>query len=424
MDRLPVRVKLIIGITVLVAMICGIFSLNTWRIENGVGEITFFVFLAIIGESLSIALSDYIRVSVVFAVVVCIIMLFNPLTAGLIIALGNGFSLYNRNGKIAHIFNTPFYKTAFNVSNIFVSSFVASTVYKAIYLPEEGISLSYSILPIVIASLVYLATNASVVTLLISSLTKKSFRSIWNKNIKWTVKNYLTMGPLGVILAIAYQNYGYFGILLFFGPLLMARYSFKLYIDLKSSYLETIQALSKALEAKDPVTSGHAERVSFYSTAIARGMGLSESRIDNIMYAGLLHDIGKIGISDNVLQKPGRLTSDEYDKIKEHSAIGADILRDIDFFRDASKIIRHHHERYDGKGYPDGIGGEEVPIESYILGVADAFDAMTNDRPYRKALTAEEARDVIKEQAGKQFHPRVADTFVKLFDKGLLKRAD
>ena len=424
MDRLPVRVKLIIGITVLVAMICGIFSLNTWRIENGVGEITFFVFLAIIGESLSIALSDYIRVSVVFAVVVCIIMLFNPLTAGLIIALGNGFSLYNRNGKIAHIFNTPFYKTAFNVSNIFVSSFVASTVYKAIYLPEEGISLSYSILPIVIASLVYLATNASVVTLLISSLTKKSFRSIWNKNIKWTVKNYLTMGPLGVILAIAYQNYGYFGILLFFGPLLMARYSFKLYIDLKSSYLETIQALSRTLEAKDPVTSGHAERVSFYSTVIARGMGLSEARIDNIMYAGLLHDIGKIGISDNVLQKPGRLTSDEYDKIKEHSAIGADILRDIDFLRDASKIIRHHHERYDGKGYPDGVGGEEVAIESYILGVADAFDAMTNDRPYRKALTAEEARDVIKEQAGKQFHPRVAETFVKLFDKGLLKRVD
>ena len=130
---------------------------------------------------------------------------------------------------------------------------------------------------------------------------------------------------------------------MYFGPLLMARYSFKLYIDLKSSYLETIQALSRTLEAKDPVTSGHAERVSEYSVAIARGLGLSEVRIDNIMYAGLLHDIGKIGVSDSVLQKPGRLTDDEYDTIKEHSSIGPYILRDIDFLRNASKIIRHHH---------------------------------------------------------------------------------
>ncbi len=424
MDRLPVRVKLIIGITVLVAIVCGIYFYTIWHIENNIWEIIFFILMAIIGESLSIALSDQIRVSVVFAVVVCIIMLFNPLTASIIIALGNSFSCYNRDGKIAHIFNTPFYKTMFNASNIFVSSIIASTVYRTIYLSEGDISLPYSIAPIITASLVYLALNASVVTLLISNLTNKSIRSIWDKNIRWSVKSYLAMGPLGIILAIAYQNYGYFGILLYFGPLLMARFSFKLYIDLKSSYLETIQALSRTLEAKDPVTSGHAERVSEYSVAIARGLGLSEVRIDNIMYAGLLHDIGKIGVSDSVLQKPGRLTDDEYDTIKEHSSIGADILRDIDFLRNASKIIRHHHERYDGKGYPDGIGGEKVPIESYILGVADAFDAMTNDRPYRKALTPEEARDVIKQEAGKQFHPRVADVFAKIFDKGLLKGAD
>ncbi len=204
----------------------------------------------------------------------------------------------------------------------------------------------------------------------------------------------------------------------------MARYSFKLYIDLKSSYLETVQALSRALEAKDPVTSGHAERVSQYSVSIAHQLGLSQAKIDIIMYAGLLHDIGKIGVADSILQKPGKLTQQEYNAIKEHSSIGSDILRDIDFLRDASKIIRYHHERYDGQGYPDGLGGEQVPIESYILGVADAFDAMTNDRPYRKALTIEAARDVIKEQAGRQFHPRVADAFVKIFDKGLLKGAD
>jgi len=422
MERLPVRVKLIIGLTVLLAIISGYYSIKYWQIENGIEEILFFIILSMAAESLSIELSDHIRVSVVFAMVVCVIMLFNPFTASLIIAAGDIFSIHNRKGEYIHIFNMPFYKTAFNASNIFLSSLIASFVYKTVYFSGGDMELSYYLVPITLASFVYLAVNASIVTLLVSNLLKKSFVSIWNKNIKWTAKNYMTMAPLGIILAIAYQNYGYFGILLFFGPLLMARYSFKLYMDLKRSYLETIQALSRTLEAKDPVTSGHAERVSYYSVTIAKGLGLSEARIDNILYAGLLHDIGKIGISDNVLQKPGRLTVDEYDTIKQHSIIGADILRDIDFLRDASKIIRHHHERYDGKGYPDGIGGERVPIESYILGVADAFDAMTNDRPYRKALTAEAARDVIKEEAGRQFHPRVAEEFVKIFNKGLLKK--
>ncbi|MDD3851307.1 MAG: HD-GYP domain-containing protein [Firmicutes bacterium] len=424
MDRLPVRVKLIIAITVLVSIVCGIYFSSIWQIENDVWEIIFFIILATIGESFSIALPNQISVSVVFAIFVCIVMLFDPLTAGLIIAAGNLLSVYKRDGKAWHILNTPFYKSVFNAGTSFISALASGIVYRALYMPGGYISLAEIIIPISVASLVYLAVNTSTVVLLVSNLLNKSVRSIWKQNVKWMVQNYLIMSPLGIILAIAYQNYGYFGILLFFGPLLMARYSFKLYIELKSNYLETIQALSRTLEAKDPVTSGHAERVSHYSVAIAKKLGLSEARIDNIMYAGLLHDIGKIGISDSVLQKPGRLTDNEYDIIKEHSSIGADILRDIDFLRDASQIIRYHHERYDGKGYPDGIGGEKVPLESYILGVADAFDAMTNDRPYRKALTAEEARDVIKQEAGKQFHPRVAEVFVKIFDKGLLEGAD
>lgn len=424
MDRLPVKVKIIIAATVLLALACGIFFSNTWQAGNGIGEIVFFIVLAVIGESLRISLPNQISVSVVFAIFICIVMLFTPLTAGLIIAAANLFSIHKRDGRREHLFNIPFYKTVFNTSNVFISSLAAGIVYGFLLTPGESSSLLYVIAPILIASLVYLAINASLVTFLISNLLEISFNSIWNQNIKWAAQNFLIMAPLGVILAIAYQNYGYFGILLFFGPLLMARYSFKLYIDLKSSYLETVQALSRALEAKDPVTSGHAERVSQYSVSIAHQLGLSQAKIDIIMYAGLLHDIGKIGVADSILQKPGKLTQQEYNAIKEHSSIGSDILRDIDFLRDASKIIRYHHERYDGQGYPDGLGGEQVPIESYILGVADAFDAMTNDRPYRKALTIEAARDVIKEQAGRQFHPRVADAFVKIFDKGLLKGAD
>ncbi|MDI6706117.1 MAG: HD-GYP domain-containing protein, partial [Bacillota bacterium] len=268
-----------------------------------------------------------------------------------------------------------------------------------------------------------LAINTSLVAFLISNLLNQGFRSIWKQNVGWTVQNYLIMVPLGVILAVAYQNYGYTGVLLFFGPLLMARYSFKLYMDLKRSYLETVEALSRALEAKDPVTSGHAERVGEYAVAIAEELKLSESRIDKIRYAALLHDIGKIGIADGVLNKEGMLSTEEFAQIREHPVIGSEILKDIDFLREASKIIRHHHERYDGRGYPDGLKGDEVPIEAYILAVADAFDAMTNDRPYRKALPVDKARSIIAEEAGRQFHPKVADALIKTLDKGLFNVA-
>ncbi|MBA1333997.1 MAG: hypothetical protein HPY66_1481 [Firmicutes bacterium] len=423
MDRLPVRVKLIIAITVLLAIACGVFFSDTWQADKDIWKIIFFITLAIVGESLSIALPNQVTVSVVFAISVCIIMLFPPFTAALMLATANSFALYRRDGKNYHIFNTPFYKTAFNVSNFFIASLASAIAYRVLYTHGGDISLPHAMIPVAAASFIFLAINTSLVTLLISNLLNQGFRSIWNQNVKWTIQNYLIMSPLGVILAIAYQNYGYIGVLLFFGPLLMARYSFKLYMDLKRSYLETVEALSRALEAKDPVTSGHAERVGEYAVAIAEELKLSESRIDKIRYAALLHDIGKIGIADGVLNKEGMLSTEEFAQIREHPVIGSEILKDIDFLREASKIIRHHHERYDGRGYPDGLKGDEVPIEAYILAVADAFDAMTNDRPYRKALPVDKARSIIAEEAGRQFHPKVADALIKTLDKGLFNVA-
>lgn len=423
MDRLPVRVKLIIVATILLAIACGIFSFDTWQADKNIWKTVFFIVLAIVGESLSIALPNQVTVSVVFAISVCIVMLFPPFTAALMLAVANVFSLYKRDGKNYHVFNTPLYKSAFNASNLFIASLIGATVYRVLYTHGGDISLPHTVFPVAAASFIFLTINTSLVAFLISNLIGQSFRSVWNQNVRWTVQNYLIMAPLGIILAVAYQNYGYLGVLLFFGPLLMARYSFKLYMDLKRSYLETVEALSRALEAKDPVTSGHAERVGEYAVAIAGELKLSESRIDKIRYAALLHDIGKIGIADGVLNKEGTLSTEEFALIREHPVIGWEILKDIDFLREASKIIRHHHERYDGNGYPDGLKGDEIPIEAYILAVADAFDAMTNDRPYRKALSVDKAKSIIAEEAGRQFHPKVADAFIKTLDKGLFNIA-
>lgn len=423
MDRLPLKVKVIITLTVAAAVAGGILSYGAFPVRRSVYDVLFFVVLAVACESLTINLPNQISVSVVFALLVSVIMLFSPFSAGIINAIATMFSFYKRDGKYYHILNTPFYKTVFNGANLFLAAICGSIVYNSLGAYSHEIMITKAILPIIVGVFVYLFINTSLVTLLISSLILKSPTEIWVNNTKWVIQNFLIMSPLGVILALAFQNYGYLGVLLFFGPLLMARYSFKLYMDLRRSYLETVQALSKALEAKDPVTSGHAERVGEYAVAIAREMRLSENRIDRIRYAALLHDIGKIGIADGVLKKPGGLSGEEFAQIREHPVIGWEILKDIDFLREASRIIRHHHERYDGKGYPDGLKGDQIPIEAYILAVADAFDAMTNDRPYRKALTTGRAREIIADEAGRQFHPKVADAFIKILDKGLLNSA-
>ncbi len=423
MDRLPVRVKLIISLTFITALTAGILSCRAFGIDQRVWDILFFIVLAVICESLNISLPNRVTVSVIFAMAVSIVMLFSPFTACMIITLGNAAAVFKIEGKYFHILNTPFYKTLFNASNLFLSSTVGAVLYWALGGANGSIILSEAVLPIFIGSVAYMFINSSLVTLLISSLLNKSLKEVWQDNAKWVIPNFLTMVPLGIILALAFQNYGHIGVLLFFGPLLLGRYSFKLYMDLRRSYLETVQALSRAIEAKDPITSGHSGRVSEYAVAIAREMRLSEKKIDRIRYAALLHDIGKIGISDDILQKPGRLSEEEFRHIKEHPVIGAEILKDIDYLRDVAEIIRYHHERFDGKGYPEGFRGEEIPMESCILALVDAFDAMTNDRPYRKALTVEDARNIIREQSGRQFHPQVANAFLKILDKGLLKSA-
>ena len=192
--------------------------------------------------------------------------------------------------------------------------------------------------------------------------------------------NYIALGSLGFLIAVLYLNIGVYGVLLLWVPLLLARYSFQQYIDIRAAHLETIQALALALDAKDPYTRGHSERVAEYAAEIAVQMKLPDSEVEMLRYAGVLHDIGKIGISDTVLNKVGKLTDAEFELIQAHTTIGAHVVKPVGFLRGVSQVIRHHHERYDGRGYPDGLKGEEIPLGARIMAVADAFDAMTYDR--------------------------------------------
>lgn len=182
------------------------------------------------------------------------------------------------------------------------------------------------------------------------------------------------------------------------------------YSKLSTAYRETLVTLSKAVDARDSYTAGHSERVSEISSLIARRLDLPIREIEQIKLAATFHDIGKIGIPDSVLLKPGKLTEIEYKQIKEHSMIGVNILSEIVFLKDTLPIILHHHENYDGTGYPIGISGTAIPIGARVIRVADTFDAMTSNRPYRKALSHEEAIQEIQKFKGSQFDPEIADT--------------
>ena len=195
----------------------------------------------------------------------------------------------------------------------------------------------------------------------------------------------------------------------------------KAFGTLNSTYKDTIVTLSNAVDARDPYTAGHSERVAAISLGTGKKLGLSKENLEKLELSALFHDIGKLGVPDNILLKPGKLDALEYQKIMEHPSIGVNILKDIEFLNDSLPTILHHHERYAGKGYPDGISGKDIPLEARIICVADTYDAMTSDRPYRKGLSHKEAISEIIRFKGLQFDPEIADAFLTLEAETLLK---
>ncbi len=190
----------------------------------------------------------------------------------------------------------------------------------------------------------------------------------------------------------------------------------KLVEALKSSNLQAVKALSEAVELKDPYTRGHCDRVAKYALGIARRLNLPEEEIRYLEYASYLHDCGKIGVDREVLNKAGELTAQEWEQVKKHSQMGENVVKQANFFLRIAPLIRSHHERWDGSGYPDGKAGEEIPLGARIIAVADAYDAMTSDRPYRKALSPEEAVAILSKEKGKQFDPMIVESFLEFLE--------
>jgi len=197
----------------------------------------------------------------------------------------------------------------------------------------------------------------------------------------------------------------------------------KLYQSIEKFYLELVETLAKIIDVKDAYTADHATRARIRAVKLARKLNVAEKMVKNIEYAALLHDMGKIGIDERILTKPGKLSDDEYKEIKRHPQIGYNILSPIEFLRPVAEIILYHHEWYNGNGYPDGLKGDEIPLGSRIISVIDAWDAMTSDRPYRKSLSKETAIEELKKGAGIQFDPKVVNAFLELMEEEEINKA-
>jgi putative nucleotidyltransferase with HDIG domain len=225
---------------------------------------------------------------------------------------------------------------------------------------------------------------------------------------------HLGYGVFGLMMAVLWgTELGVFATVLVLLPLLVARWAFAQYAEQRQAYERTVRTLVQAVETKDYYTRGHSERVSRGSEMIARELGMREDRVQLLRFAGILHDLGKLGVPTRLLQKSGPLTGDEFEAIKLHPLRGVEMVREIDFLREAYDGIRHHHERLDGRGYPDGLTGEQIPEFARVIAVADAFDSMTSTRSYRSARSVDEAIAELVRSRGTHLDPVMVDALVQ-----------
>ena len=307
---------------------------------------------------------------------------------------------------------------AFNGAMYALSAYAAGEAYLALGGPI-GVPLpAYFpgiILPFAVAAAVHVAVNHGLLwtmLLLLPPSGASPRRGRLDLHLSLLLVSDLGYATLGLLIAALWDLVGPFAVVLVLIPLFVARWAMAQFAAQEGAYSATMAALCQAVETKDFYTRGHSERVSRGATMLARQIGMGAERVEAIRYAGMLHDVGKLGVPTKVLQKTGPLTEEELAAIQLHPMRGLEIVRQIGFLTEALDGIMHHHERMDGKGYPMGLAGDEIPEFARVIAVADAFDSMTSTRSYRGARSVEEAVAELRKCSGMQFDPMLVDAFI------------
>jgi putative nucleotidyltransferase with HDIG domain len=365
-------------------------------------------------------------ISVSETFVIAAVLLYGPAAGTLTVALDGLVISY----WIAKRRREP-YRALFNMSAPALSAWCSAHLFFELAgiqpLIQAPAQLNEILPSLFVFAAVYFGLNSWLIAIAISLETRLSAFQVWRENLVWLSLNYFCGASVAVLL-VTYTRQIDLRFISAIVPLLLV-----LYITFKTSmgrvqdanrhveqvnrlYVSTIETLAMAIDAKDQITHGHIRRVQRYAVGLAREVGVKDvSLIKAIEAAALLHDMGKLAVPEYILNKPGRLTPAEFERMKVHASVGADILSAIDFPYPVVPIVRHHHECWDGSGYPDGIKGTEIPIGARILAVVDCFDALTSDRPYRPKLSDSAALDILRERKGSMYDPLVVHAFERVY---------
>lgn len=382
--------------------------------------------LTVISGSASVELPRAnVSISISEAFVFTAVLLYGPAAGTLTVALDGlviSFWVARRRPELHRaLFNiaAPALSAWCSSHLFFLSSGIAPLAFKPATLNE--------ILPsLILFAIAYFGLNSWLIALVIAFQRRSNAYDVWRSGFLWLSLNYFCGASLAILLVGSTRTIDLRFVGLVVPLLLVLYFTFRTSMqrvedatrhvdELNALYLSTIETLAMAIDAKDQVTHGHIRRVQSFAVSLAREIGVKETTLlKAIEAAALLHDMGKLAVPEYILNKPGKLTEAEFDKMKLHASIGADILSAIDFPYPVVPIVRHHHENWDGSGYPAGLKGTAIPIGARILSVVDCFDALTSDRPYRPKLSDEEAIRILVDRRGSMYDPLVVDTFVRV----------
>jgi HD-GYP domain-containing protein (c-di-GMP phosphodiesterase class II) len=420
MRKLPKPMKIYLAAVYMLTVVTFLLLRNYEYMELSkatVLNLAFFSLLIAMTETFTVTFKN-MSFSTTFAMELATYLLFGPVAAILAVILGFSIrAVKYPDGKYRHIFNTPFYGTVFNFCVLIQPIMVGNYVYMKMGGSFVFDNMLLDFFQVVVFSFICFFVNLLLISVLMAITTKRNLIFLFISNIKLGLLNFIIMVPFGIGLTYMYNQLSYAGVLLLLFPVMLVRFTFSLYIDAKTQYVQTVDSLMRAVEARDKYTEGHSQRVAKIVEMIAREMKLSEFKIEMLNIASMMHDVGKIGVDDSILNKPGKLTDDEFCAIKKHPEIGYNILKDVKNLEGVIDLVRHHHERYDGRGYPDGKNKDDLSMDVFIIQLADAIDAMATDRPYRKALTEKDIMFEIHKYSGTQFHPVVVEAYVNAVKK-------
>lgn len=410
---------------------------GTTRIKIWVGAVAVAAGVAIIFSTCNYPHADFAKVSLLSAILLVLVAgselfgkielplssisvyvsISSPLLFGAATTLGPAAAVPVALGKlVADVVNRrePL-KAVFNLSNYVLTTFATGAAYS--WLAEESaspIGSRQNLMATLSAVIVFNAVNSGLAAGVLAEVARTTPWRLWRGMLRGIAFTTLTLPTLGILVPILYREHPLAVLLMavpMFGPYLSLRSHARIHAETR----HTIERLADVLDQRDPSTAAHSQRVTDFVTLIVRELPeLSLAEREVILAAAPVHDIGKIGTRDMVLLKAGRLTDEEREHINRHAPDGADILANLSLYREAAEIVRHHHERWDGRGYPTGAAGEAIPLGARVIAVADTFDAMTSDRVYRKGLSRDEALKEVERCAGTQFDPRIAEIFVRV----------